>query len=127
MAYDTDERDSGIAADETADLISSEKVDGTAVYNRQEERLGTIRNFMVGKRDGTVQYAVLRYGGLFGLGDRFYPLPWDVLTYDTEQGGYVVDLDKEKLKNAPSYEADNEPTYDRAYGQSINDYYGVSY
>ena len=128
MAYETDEqRDTGIAVDETADLISSEKVDGTAVYNRQGERLGTISNFMVGKRDGTVHYAILRYGGLFGIGDRYYPLPWDVLTYETDQGGYVVDLDKDKLQGAPSYETGHEPTYDREYGERINDYWGVSY
>lgn len=124
MAYDTDERnDADLSVEETADLISSEKVDGTAVYNRQAERLGTIRNFMVGKRDGQVRYAVLRYGGLFGMDDRYYPLPWNVLTYDTEQDGYVVDLDKDVLEKGPSYEAGNEPTYNQDYDQRITDYY----
>src|SRR4030095_5057431 len=123
MAYETDEqRDAGIAVDETADLISSEKVDGTAVYNRQGERLGSIHHFMVGKRDGRVRFAVLSFGGLFGMGERYHPLPWDVLTYDTEQGGYVVDLDEETLKGAPSYDRSSEPEYGREYGEQVYGY-----
>ena len=125
MAYETDANT--VARDETTDLISSDKVEGTAVYNRDGEKLGTISNFMVGKRNGRVEYAVLSFGGLFSMGERKYPLPWDVLTYDTDQGGYVVDLDKERLKGAPSYERDSEPTYDRTYGEQVYDYYGRTY
>lgn len=125
MAFENE--NSTIARDETHDLIASEKVEGTAVYNRDGERLGTIKNFMVGKRDGRVRYAVLSFGGLFGMGERFHPLPWDVLTYDTDKGGYVVDLDKEILRNSPSYERGSEPTYDRTYGEQVYGYYGVPF
>ena len=123
MAYDNDP--DALARDETSELISSEKVDGTAVYNREGERLGSVHHFMVGKRDGQVRYAVLSFGGLFGMGERYHPLPWDVLTYDTDQGGYAVDLDEETLKGAPSYERANEPDYDREYDQQVYGYYGV--
>lgn len=116
-----------IETDESPTLIASNKVEGTAVYNRQGERLGTIYNFMVDKISGEVRYAVLSFGGLLGIGQDYYPLPWDMLTYDTGMGGYVVDLDKARLENAPRYSADQEPTYDRDYGQRIYDYYGVNY
>lgn len=115
-----------IATDETYDLIASNKVEGTAVYNRQGERLGTVYNFMVDKRSGQVRYAVMSFGGLFGMGGSYHPLPWNVLTYDIDKGGYVVDLDKQMLEKAPSYRAGEEPTYDRDYGRRINDYWGVS-
>jgi hypothetical protein len=119
MAFNNDS--STIARDETQDLISSDKV------NRQGERLGTISNFMVGKRNGRVEYAVLSFGGLFGMGEKFYPLPWDVLTYDTDKGGYVVDLDKDRLQGAPSFERGQEPTYDREFGERVYGHYGMSY
>jgi len=45
---------------------------------------------MVGKRSGQVAYAVMSFGGLFGLGEKQYPLPWNELTYDTSRGGYVI-------------------------------------
>jgi len=57
---------------------------------------------MVDMRSGQVEYAVLQFGGLFGVGSDYYPLPWDVLTYDTEKGDFVIDLDKETLEKAPA-------------------------
>ena len=125
MAIDRDSNT--IARDETHELISSEKVDGTAVFNRQDEKLGTIHHFMVGKRDGRVRYAVLSFGGLFGMGERYHPLPWDVLTYDTSMGGYVVDLDKSVIEGAPSFERNNEPAYDREFGERVYGHYGLTY
>ena len=119
--------DNDIATDETTRLIASNKVEGTAVYNRQGEKLGSIYNFMVDKVTGQVDYAVLTFGGLFGMGGDYYPLPWDVLTYDTEKGGYVVNLDKSVLENAPHYRGDNEPSYDREYGRQVYGYYSVEY
>lgn len=118
---------SDIATDETATLIASDKVEGTAVYNRQGERLGSVSNFMVDKVSGNAQYAVLSFGGFLGMGQDHYPLPWTMLTYDTTKGGYVVDLDKTLLEGAPRYGADDEPLYDRAYGRHVYDYYGMTY
>ena len=114
-----------LAREETHDLISSEKVDGTPVYNPKGERLGSVKHLMIGKRDGRVRYAVLSFGGLFGIGERYYPLPWDALTYDERQGGYVVDRTREQLEGAPSYERGQEPTYDPAYGERVYGYYGI--
>lgn len=119
--------DQDIATDETSRLISSDKVEGTAVYNRSGERLGAIANFMVEKRSGKVEYAVLSFGGFLGIGSDYYPLPWNVLDYDTRQGGYVVDLAKEVLEKAPRYSRDREPEFDRAYGEEIYGYYNVPY
>lgn len=116
-----------IATDETNRLIASSKVEGTAVYNQEGEKLGSIHNFMVDKRSGQVEYAVLSFGGLFGLGTDNYPLPWNVLTYDTDQGGYVVNLDKSVLEQAPRYSADREPAFDRDYGREVYAFYGIGY
>ncbi len=112
---------------ETSHLIASDRVEGTVVYNRQGERLGSIDNFMVNKRSGKVAYAVLRSGGLFGMGGDHYPLPWDTLDYDPAQGGYVVDRDAAELEKAPRYAKDEEPEYDSKYGQEVYGYYGLNY
>jgi hypothetical protein len=114
-----------VATDETDRLIASDKVEGTAVYNRQGERLGSIYNFMVDKRSGQVEYAVMSFGGFLGIGDSYHPLPWKALTYDTSEGGYVVDLDKDRLQGAPSYSGSEAPDWsDPSFGRRIDDYYG---
>ncbi|WP_150293131.1 PRC-barrel domain-containing protein [Sphingobium estronivorans] len=116
-----------IATEETTRLIASNKVEGTSVYNHEGEKLGSIYNFMVEKREGRVEYAVLQFGGLFGIGSEYYPLPWNVLTYDPSRGGYAIDLDKSVLEQAPRYAVGKEPDFDRAYGRTVYDYYGVTY
>ena len=108
-------------------LIASNRVDGTAVYNRAGEKLGRIENFMVDKRSGQAEYAVMSFGGFLGVGDDHHPIPWSKLDYDPEQGGYVVDLDREKLKEGPKYRAGEEPEFNRDYDQRVYDYYGVAY
>jgi sporulation protein YlmC with PRC-barrel domain len=116
---------SSVATEETDRLIASDKVEGTAVYNRQGERLGSIHNFMVDKRSGKVEYAILSFGGFLGIGDSYHPLPWKSLNYDTSLSGYVVDLDKDRLQGAPSYGPSDSPDWaDPSYGRRIDDFYG---
>ena len=132
-SYDYGERDNyrfgnrdenrRIPRDETQRLISSTKVEGTPVFDRDGDRLGTIENFMVDKRSGKVEYAVLSFGGFMGMGERHYPLPWDELTFDERFGGYVVDITERDLDRAPSHRAGEEPQFERGYARDINTYY----
>ena len=116
-----------VAADETDRLIASDKVEGTAVYNRQGVKLGSIERVMIDKFTGKVAYAIMSFGGFLGIGDRYHPLPWGVLTYDTRQGGYVVDLGKEELEGAPSYARNEAPDWDdRVFAQTIHHHYRIA-
>lgn len=128
-AYRNAERGRGrdVETDETSTLISSSKVEGTAVYGHDGDRLGTIYNFMVDKRSGRVAYAVLSFGGFLGMGQNYYPIPWDMLEYDPRMGGYVVDIDEDDLDNAPSYRRGQEPAFDNRYTSMVYGYYGVPY
>lgn len=121
------DRTDAVTADETGKLISADKVIGTPVYNANGDRLGTIDGIMLHKISGRVAFAVLSAGGFLGIGERYHPLPWDVLTYDEEKGGYNVDLKDDQLRAAPHYSRQEIDTY--GYGTDsgrIHDYYGVS-
>jgi sporulation protein YlmC with PRC-barrel domain len=110
-----------------SDVISSDRVEGTTVYNNAGDKLGSIDELMIDKRSGQVRYAVLEFGGFLGMGTDRYPLPWNMLKYDTSRDGYVVPLEKEQLSNAPRYSDDERPTYDDEYGRRVNDFYGVPF
>jgi hypothetical protein len=113
-------------SDETDRLISSEKVEGTAVYNRNSERLGTIDHLMIDKFSGQVEYAVMSFGGFLGIGEDYNPVPWKSLTFDVNLGGYVVDTDRARLEQAPRYEAASQPNWsDRAYTERVDEYWGI--
>src|SRR5271155_811367 len=106
-----------------SDVISSDKVEGTSVYNTTGEKLGSVDDLMIDKISGQVRYAVLEFGGFLGMGTDRYPIPWKVLKYSTDKGGYVVPLDKASLDKAPKYAEEDMPVYDPEYGNRIDRYY----
>jgi sporulation protein YlmC with PRC-barrel domain len=109
-----------------AALIASRDVTGTAVYDAGGEKLGSVDDVMIDKLSGRIAYAILSFGGFLGIGGRQYPLPWSKLHYDVTLGGYVVDLAKEQIENAPSYGSDEAVAWnDPAWGQRVHDHYGV--
>lgn len=108
-------------------VISSKKVEGTAVYNSNGDKLGTVDDVVIDKLSGQVRYAALEFGGFLGMGTERYPLPWSMLTYDTALDGYVVPLTKSQLENAPRYGQGELPEYTDEYGRKVHDYYGVSW
>ncbi len=99
----------GIAVNETDRLLASDKAEGTAVYDRQGDRLGSVHNVMIDKYSGQVAYAVMSFGGFLGIRERYHPLPWRMLTYDTGLGGYVVDVTRERLESGPTHGRDEAP------------------
>ncbi|WP_240624544.1 PRC-barrel domain-containing protein [Aurantiacibacter odishensis] len=121
------DRSRPLERDETSDLISSDKVEGTAVYSTDGEKLGTIDHLMIGKRSGRVEYSVMSFGGFLGIGEHYHPVPWDALDYDTRRGGYIVNIDKGRLRDAPSYSRNERPEFNREYGENVYAYYGVLY
>jgi sporulation protein YlmC with PRC-barrel domain len=111
----------------TSDLISSDRVEGTKVFNATGDKLGSIDDLMIEKRSGQVRYAVLEFGGFLGMGTDRYPMPWSILKYDTSLDGYVVPIDKKVLNNAPRYSDEDPPVYDEDYGRRVHRHYGVDY
>jgi hypothetical protein len=115
---------SEVSTDETHNLISADKVVGTAVYNRQGENLGSVYGLMLNKLNGQVAYAIMSFGGFLGIGESYHPLPWRVLSYDPKLGGYVVDIDRNRLEGAPRYTLASEPDW-RNYGDRVDAYYAI--
>lgn len=113
-----------IDRDEAGDMIASDQVNGTAVFNHAGERLGTISHVMINKHSGNVEYVVLSFGGFLGLGSDTYALPWQKLVYDVNQRGYLVDITKDQLDDAPRYTTDQRDNYDRDYYSGVSGYYG---
>ncbi len=94
------------------DLITADKVNGTEVYNNNDEKLGSIDSILIDKQSGKVAYVVMSFGGFLGIGEKFHPLPWDVLHYDTSISGYRVDLDRKTLTAAPQFSREGADSFD---------------
>lgn len=125
MAYD-DKRVATADVKETHDLIASDKVEGTKVYDPNGEHIGSIERFLVEKRGGKVSYAVLSFGGFLGIGHDHYPLTWSRLDYDENLGGYRVDITKDQLEGAPRSGENADNFWTAENGRRVYDYYGVT-
>ncbi|MFT3741210.1 MAG: PRC-barrel domain-containing protein [Gammaproteobacteria bacterium] len=105
-------------------LIKTKDVIGVKVCNLQNEDIGKIEEIVLDKLSGEVRFAVLSFGGFLGMGDKHFPLPWHVLNYQPDQEAFVVNLDKEFLKNAPSFEKNSWPDFSEGlWDRNIIDYY----
>ena len=104
-------------------LITSDRVEGTNVYGRDGDKLGSIDHLVIDKLSGQVSCAVLEFGGFLGMGEDRYPLPWNMLKYDTDKEGYVVPIGKEQLEGAPRYRNNERPTWDDDYQSRVSSHY----
>ena len=100
----------GMPRNETERLIASRKVEDTPVFDRNGNKLGTICTLMLNKRSGQTEYAVLKNkAGFLGLDERYYPLDWRELTYDTRVQGYGVDFREDELDDRVGYDVGGRP------------------
>lgn len=81
--------------------IRAKKVLGTAVKDKSGETVGQIEDIVLDKKSNSILFAVVGFGGAFGLGEKFHPLPWATLDYNDDENAYIVPFTKEELKAAP--------------------------
>jgi PRC-barrel domain len=116
-----------VSTRETARLIASDKVEGTAVRRSNGDKIGTIERVMIDKRSGKVAYAVMSFGGFLGIGDEYRALPWSVLRYNENLDAYELNLPDEQLRGAPTLGSGWETgMVDRSWERTIHDYYRAS-
>ncbi|WP_439534754.1 PRC-barrel domain-containing protein [Polymorphobacter sp.] len=124
MAYDDQNDPAFGGTHETGNLISADKVEGTAVYNAAGDKLGTVDSIMIDKVRGDVPFVVMSFGGFLGIGEKYHPLPWELLEYDTRLDGYRVDLDPSQLSEGPAYDRAELAGFDEVLGGDVDSYYG---
>jgi sporulation protein YlmC with PRC-barrel domain len=119
----------GYGAKESQQIIAADKVEGTAVYNMAGDKVGTIRDVMIDKISGKVVFATMATGGVLGIGEKYHALPWNVLTYNTDLGGYQLDVDREKLEAGPAATEEEltQNLQNKDWGRKVYDYYGSSW
>jgi sporulation protein YlmC with PRC-barrel domain len=108
-------------------LMGADTLLGNDVYNEADEKLGTIKEFMIDMASGRIAYGVLSFGGFLGMGDRLFAVPWQALKLDTANKRFRLGVSKEKLKNAPGFDKDHWPSMaDPTWATSVHTFYGVS-
>jgi sporulation protein YlmC with PRC-barrel domain len=108
-------------------LMGADTLMGNDVYNRQDEDLGDIKEIMLDVPAGRISYAVLSYGGVLGMGEKLFAVPWDALTLDTDKKRFTLNVSKDDLKNAPGFDKDKWPNMsDQTWAKGVHTFYGTT-
>ena len=82
------------------DVVSSDAIVDVPVVNRAGDELGHIAYVMLDVAEGRVAYAVVAHGGVLGLGERLFKVPWSSLRIDAASDRFILDVAREKLSTS---------------------------
>ncbi len=117
-------RDGDLNAGPGPDVMAAATLTGNEVRNTADQKLGKIQEIMLDVPAGRIAYAVLSRGGILGVGDKLFAIPWSALTLDTVQKCFLLDVPEERMKNAEGFDKDHWPSMaDREWAARIHDYY----
>ena len=109
------------------ELMGADTLIGDHVHNLKNEHLGEIKEIMLDMRSGKIAYAVMSSGGVLSIGEKLFAVPWEALTLDTENKRFTLDIEKERIDNAPGFDTDHWPDMaNREWSTQIHNYYGTS-
>ena len=115
------------ASGHTSAILAS-KVKGTSVYDRSGDKIGVVEDVVLDKQSDRIMFAALGQGGVLGVGEKFFPVPWSMLDYSKDKGGYVVPVAQDVISKAPTYRLEDLTKSDGDFGsirQSSYDYFNV--
>jgi sporulation protein YlmC with PRC-barrel domain len=108
------------------EMMGAATLVGNDVSNHKGEHLGDIKEIMLDMRSGRVAYAVLSFGGFLGMGEKLFAVPWNALILDTKNKRFVLNVEKERLKDAPGFDKAHWPNMaDQSWAKEIHSYYGT--
>jgi sporulation protein YlmC with PRC-barrel domain len=108
-------------------VLAASTLAGDSVRNSAAEDLGKVDELMIDIPSGRIAYAVLSFGGILGMGNKLFAVPWSALKVDEDEKCFVLDLDKKTLENAPGFDKDNWPDMaDTTWASEVYRYYGAA-
>jgi sporulation protein YlmC with PRC-barrel domain len=119
------DRNTGPTTPEGRNLTAKTLI-GETVKNRQGEALGKVQDFMLDLEGGRIAYAVLSFGGVLGMGNKLFAVPWSAFELDTNDKTLILEVDREVLSNAEGFDKNNWPNVaDRDWGGRVHQHYGA--
>ena len=115
------------ASGHTTAILAS-KVKGTDVFNTTGDKIGHVEDVVLDKESDSIMFAALGFGGVLGMGEKFHPVPWSMLKFSKERGGYVVPIAKDTMEKAPAYRLEDLTKNDGEFGkirETSYSYYNV--
>jgi sporulation protein YlmC with PRC-barrel domain len=108
-------------------LMGADTLIGDHIHNLKDEHLGTVKEIMLDMQTGQVAYVVMASGGVLTIGEKLFAIPWEALTLDTANHQMRLNIDKDRIENAPGFDKDHWPDMaNQAWATEVHNYYGTS-
>ncbi|MEO8777549.1 MAG: PRC-barrel domain-containing protein [Rhodanobacter sp.] len=105
-------------------MLSASTLNGDSVKDHHDESLGDLKDIMIDTTNGKIAYGVLSFGGVLGMGEKLFAVPWEALKIDGDNEQLLLNVDKDQLKNAPGFDKENWPNFaDQAFTDRTRSYY----
>lgn len=110
----------------TPDLMGVNTLIGNVVVNHKDQNIGKIKDIMLDMRTGRICYAVLSFGGFFGLGEKLFATPWTALRRDTTNTRFILNVERESLVKTPGFDKEKWPDRaDQSWSKEMHAYLGI--
>ncbi len=117
---------SGWADHTKPDIVKGSKIIGKSVQTTKGKDIGEIEDLAIDEIDGRVRYAVLSFGGLLGMGEKYFAIPWEALRLSDNKEHFALNVTEKELEKAPGFDKNNWPDFaDPVYYATIYEFYHV--
>ena len=108
-------------------VLAAGTLAGDSVQNPAGEELGTLDELMIDLPSGRIAYAVVSFGGVLGMGNKLFAVPWSALRVDEDEKCLILDVDRITLESAPGFDKSDWPNMaDTAWGWDVYRHYGAT-
>ena len=107
-------------------LMAADTLTGDEVRNAADEKLGEITDIMLDVPTGRVAYAVMSVGGVLGIGNKLFAIPWSAMQLDPQHKCFRLNIEKARFDEAPGFDKDHWPTMaDQRWAEDVHAFYGA--
>ena len=94
---------------DTPQQLSASTLIGDAIVNPAGEKLGDLKDIVLDTGTGGIVYAVMASGGVLGVGEKLFAVPWHALRIEGGNENLVLDASPDRLKSASGFDKDHWP------------------
>ena len=118
----TGKNHTGNHANHPVRIRTASSIIGDKVYNKTGDDLGKIMDIMLNVDDGNIEYVIIAFGGLMGMGRKYFAVPFEVLILDVDHQAFILDQNKESFENHPGFDKGHWP--EANFHSQATRYYG---
>ena len=102
--------------------LTASSIIGDKVQNEIGEHLGQINDVMIDVLTGKIKYFIIEFGGLLGIGIKYFAIPFGLLNVDPIKKLFVLKQERKALEEAPGFDMDHWPDTN-VHFEKVNSYW----